>query len=303
MKVLVSGSSGLIGSKLVTELTRAGYEAVRLVRSREKARSNAVYWNPAKNEIDREGLERLDAVVHLAGENIAKGRWTDGLKRRIRDSRVKGTRLLCETLAGADSPPHTFVLGAATGIYGNRGDELVHEDSPPGEGFLAEVCREWEAAVEPIEKKMRVVKIRTGMVLSSRGGALARMLPPFKLGLGGKLGSGQQYMSWITLDDLVQIIEFALNNRAVSGPLNAVAPQPVTNSRFTGIVGKVLRRPTIFFVPAFVLKLILGEMAEEMLLSSLRAHPSQLEKHGFEFTHPDLTTALTDLLSRKTHND
>jgi hypothetical protein len=280
-------------------LTQAGHEVVRLVRSRDKARANAVYWNPAKGEIDVEGLKKIDAVVHLAGENIGRARWTSGLKRRIRDSRVKGTGLLCETLANLPSPPRTFLLGTATGIYGSRGDEPMHEDSSPGEGFLADVCREWEAAVTPIEEKARVVKIRTGVVFSRRGGALVKMLTPFRLGLGGRLGSGLQYMSWISLDDLVSAFMFALENEIVTGAINAVAPNPVTNVQFTGALGQALHRPTFFAVPTFALRLLLGEMADEMLLSSLRVHPSKLEKYGFTFTHPDLATALGDLLSQK----
>jgi len=303
LKVLVSGSSGLIGSALIVRLIQAGREVVRLVRSRDKARANAVYWNPETGEIDTAGLEGLDAAVHLAGENIGKGRWTGGYRRRIRDSRVKGTKLLCEALAAADSPPRTFILGAAAGFYGNRGDELLHEDSPAGEGYLAEVCREWEAAATSIENKARVVKLRTGVVLSMRGGALVKMLPPFRLGLGGRLGSGLQYMSWISLDDLVSVILFALDNESVTGAVNAVSPHPVTNAQYTRTLGQILHRPTFFTVPAFVLRFLLGEMAEETLLTSQRVHSGQLEKYGFAFAHPDLTTALTDLLSRKRRDD
>ncbi len=300
MRVLVSGSSGLIGSVLVIRLTQAGHEVVRLVRSRETARANAVYWNPESGEVDVKALNKLDAVVHLAGENIANGRWSARTRQRIRDSRVNGTTLLCEALAATGTPPKTFILGAATGFYGSRGDELVREDSPPGEGFLAEVCREWENAVRAAEDAgMRTVKIRTGVVLSVRGGALVKMIPQYKLGLGGKLGSGRQYMSWITLDDLVGVILYALENQVVTGALNAVAPGPVTNHRFTKTMGRILHRPTFFTVPAFLLRLLLGEMADEMLLSSLRVHPAKLEKYGFTFTHPDLDTALSDLLSRK----
>jgi len=303
LRVLVSGSSGLIGSRLVTELTKAGHEVVRLVRSRENARANAVYWNPETGDIDLKALDKLEAVVHLAGENIAKGRWTAKLRQRIKDSRVNGTTLLCEALAATASPAHTFILGAATGYYGNRSDELMREDSPAGEGFLAEVCQEWEDAVKPIQDRTRVVRIRTGVVLSVRGGALTRMLPQFKLGLGGKLGSGRQYMSWITLDDLVNVMLFALNNDVVTGAVNGVAPGPVMNFRFTKTMGKILNRPTFFAVPAFVLRLLLGDMADEMLLSSLRVHPAKLEKYGFTFKHPDLDTALSDLLSRKPRED
>ncbi len=303
MRVLVSGSSGLIGSRLVTELTRARHEVVRLVRSRETARANAVFWNPETGDIDHKGLDKLDAVVHLAGENIAQGRWTQDLRRRIRDSRVEGTTLLCEALAATPSPPKTFILGAATGFYGSRDDELMREDSPPGEGFLAEVCREWEDAAKSFVDKMRIVKVRTGVVLSVRGGALMKMLPQFRLGLGGKLGSGAQYMSWITLDDLVSVILFSLDNEVVSGAVNAVAPVPATNLQFTKSLGRMLHRPTFFAVPAFALRLLLGEMADEMLLSSLRVHPAKLEKYGFTFRHPDLDTALSDLLSRKPRED
>ena len=304
MRVLVSGSSGLIGSALVIKLTQAGHEVVRLVRSREKARANAVYWHPEKGEIDGGALENLDACVHLAGENIAKARWTQKIRQRIRDSRVQGTAILSETLAATSPPPRTFILGAATGYYGSRGDELMREDSPPGEGFMAEVCREWENAVGPAEiAGVRVVKVRTGVVLSAQGGALVKMLPLFRLGLGGKLGAGGQYMSWITLDDLVGVILFALDNEIVGGAVNAVAPGPVTNLQFTRTLGRILHRPTFLKAPASALRFALGEMADEMLLSSLRVHPAKLEKYGFEFTHPDLDTALTDLLSRKRRRD
>ena len=251
MNVLVSGSSGLVGSALVAALNADGHRVKRLVRAAVRDAEDEVGWDPAGGVLDPAGLEGLDAVVHLAGENIASGRWTTAKKARIRDSRVKGTELLCQTLARLDRPPKTLVSTSAVGYYGDRGDEVLTEDSPPGHGFLAEVCEAWEAATEPAAAKgIRVVRLRIGVVLSPRGGALAKMLPAFKMGLGGRIGNGRQYMSWITLDDLVGVIRFALTNNELSGPVNAVSPNPVTNLEFTKTLGRVLHRPTVLPLPA-----------------------------------------------------
>ncbi len=293
MRVLVSGSSGLIGSALVRALEAAGYTAGRLVRRAPRS-EHEVYWDPIRLEIDRNGLESWNAVVHLAGENIASGRWTSARKKRIRDSRVLGTGLLSDALAGLTQGPSTLVCASAIGFYGDRGDEVLSEESPRGEGFLAGVCVAWEAAAQPAQQAgIRVVQPRIGVVLSPRGGALKKMLLPFKLGLGGRLGSGKQWMSWISLPDLVGILMRALTDDNMSGAYNAVSPNPITNAEFTKALGRVLRRPTRLPAPGLALRLMLGrEMAEELLLASVRAEPRRLLAHDHEFQHQDIETAL-----------
>jgi uncharacterized protein (TIGR01777 family) len=243
------------------------------------------------------GSERPDAVVHLAGENIASARWTERQKARIRDSRVKATGLLCNLLARYSPPPKALVCASAIGYYGDRGDEILKEESAPGSGFLSDVCREWEAATQPaVERGIRVVNLRIGMVLSALGGGLAKMLTPFKLGAGGVMGSGRQYMSWIAVDDLVDAIHFALTHESLRGPANAVAPSPVTNREFTRTLGRVLSRPTPFPMPAFAARLAFGEMADALLLASTRVQPARLLASGFTFRYPDLEGALRHLL-------
>lgn len=294
MRVAITGSSGLVGSAVVPALDAAGYEVVRMVRRGTATGEKAVRWNPGTGEVDAVGLEGLDAVVHLAGENIASGRWTAARKAAVRESRVNGTRLLCDALAGLARPPKTLVCASAIGYYGDRGEELLTEESAPGEGFLPEVCREWEAASEPAARKgIRVVTLRIGVVLSSNGGALSRMLPLFRAGLGGVMGSGKQYMSWISLDDLAGIVLHVLAREDLRGPVNAVAPRPVTNREFTGELGKVLSRPTPLPVPAFALRLAVGrEMADALLLASARVLPRRLEETGYRFRFPELPEAL-----------
>ncbi len=294
MKVLISGSTGLIGSALITLLTDAGHDVIRLVRHRSRADGSAVHWDPDSGRIDTGGLEEMDAVVHLAGENIGAGRWTRDKKARIFDSRVKGTRLLCESLANLTSPPKVLVCASAIGYYGDRDAELLNEGSISGFGFLAEVCVEWEVATEPVaETEIRVVNLRTGIVLSGAGGPLEKMLPPFKMGVGGVLGNGQQYMSWIALDDAVGAIHHALITDSLHGPVNNVAPHPVTNREFTKTLGRVLRRPTLFPLPSFGLRLMFGgEMANELFLSSTRVEPVRLLETGYTFQYPDLEGAL-----------
>lgn len=296
MKILVTGSTGLVGSALVPSLKEQGHEVVRAVR-RQTDNAAEVYWNPEDGSMDAASLSGIDAAVHLAGENIAE-RWTEEKKRRIRESRVKGTRLLSETLARLEPKPRVLVSASAIGIYGNRGAEVLTEESSHGEDFLADVCREWEAATAPAtESGIRVVNVRIGIVLSAKGGALAKMLTPFKLGVGGKVGSGEQYMSWVALDDVVGIIEHALTNESLSGAVNTVAPTPVTNLEFTKTLGSVISRPTIFPIPAFGLKLAFGkEMAEGTLLSSARVEPAGLKKSGYEFKYPTLEGALRHAL-------
>jgi uncharacterized protein (TIGR01777 family) len=299
MKVLVTGASGLVGSALVPFLTTGGHQVTRLVRSRPRADAAEVQWDPLTGSVDAAALEGLDAVVHLAGENIAAGRWTAEQKARIRDSRVKGTKTLCEALAGLSQPPSVLISASAIGYYGDRGEEVMHEDSAPGTGFLAEVCRAWEEATEPARQKgIRVVHARIGVVLSAAGGALAKMLTPFKLGAGGVVGSGTQYMSWVSLDDVVGAIHHVLCIDTLRGPVNLVAPHPATNYEFTKTLGQVLGRPTFFPLPAFAARVVFGEMADALLLASTRVVPTQLLATGYAFRHPDLAGALRHVLGK-----
>jgi uncharacterized protein (TIGR01777 family) len=301
MKILVSGSSGLIGSALVPFLTSDGHTVRRLVRDRAGAREGDAVWAPSAGSLDPQALEGFDAVVHLAGENIAGGRWNARRKAKIRDSRVKGTRLLCDSLCRLAHPPQTLIGASAIGFYGNRGGASLNEGSPAGKGFLPEVCREWEGATGPaLRKGIRVVNLRIGIVLSPSGGALAKMLTPFKLGVGGKVGDGSQYMSWIALDDVTGAIRHTLTNERLAGPVNAVAPNPVSNLEFTRTLGKVLRRPTIFPMPALAARLVFGEMADELLLSSTRVEPARLKTSRYRFHYPSLESALRHLLGRRT---
>jgi uncharacterized protein (TIGR01777 family) len=297
MKVLVTGSSGLIGAAAVDHLKGEGYEVVRLVRSTGGFPEQEITWDPAVDLIDAAALEEFDGVVHLAGENIST-RWDEEKKRRIRDSRVKGTSLLCRALAGLQNKPKVLISASAIGYYGNRGDEILTEDSPPGSGFLAEVCKEWEAATQPArEAGIRVVNLRISVVLSSEGGALDKMLTPFRLGLGGHVGDGSQYMSWISQRDMVRAIQFCIEREDISGPVNAMAPNPVTNGEFTKALGRVLSRPTVIPVPAVVVRAIFGEMADEMLLASARGVPRRLEERGFTFEYPEIEGALREILA------
>lgn len=298
MKILVTGSTGLVGKPLVAALLNAGHTVKRLIRATVLDRQTETRWNPADGTIDPAALEGLDAVVHLAGENIAAGRWNAAKKARIRESRVNGTKLLCQTLASLSTPPATLISASAVGYYGHRRDTVLREDSGPGSGFLPEVCHAWEDATQPAaEKDIRVVLLRTGVVLTPAGGALAQMLTPFKMGLGGRIGSGRQFMSWIALDDLLGIIEFALNEESLAGPVNAVAPNPVTNAEFTKTLGRALKRPTLFPMPALAARLAFGQMADDLLLASARVLPARLTSAGFNFRFPALQPALHHLLS------
>lgn len=297
MKIAVTGSTGLIGADLVPFLTTGGHHVSRMVRTTPTG--SDILWNSAAATIDAERLEGLDAVVHLAGENIAARRWNVEQKARIRDSRVQGTRLLCETLARLRRPPRVLVSASAIGFYGNRGDQVLTEASAAGDGFLPEVCREWEASTRAAEQAgVRVVHLRFGIVLSPKGGALAKMLTPFRLGLGGRIGNGRQWMSWISLDDVVGSIYHALTTETLSGPVNAVAPSPVTNREFTKTLGRVLWRPTIFPMPAFMARLAFGEMANDLLLGSIRVQPVKLLQTGYRFLHADLEGSLRHLLGK-----
>ena len=292
-RIAVSGSSGLIGMRLGRFLAARGHRVTRVVRRPPDPDADEILWDPLTGRIDAAALEGVDCVVHLAGDNVAAGRWTQARKDAIRTSRVAGTRLLSETLAKLAKPPRALIAASAIGYYGDRGDETLTEDSPLGTGFLADVCRQWEAATESAkEAGIRVVNLRIGVVLSAVGGALGRMLTPFKLGLGGIVGSGRQYMSWITLDDLVAAIHHLILADDVSGPANAVSPNPVTNREFTKTLGRVLRRPTVLPLPTAVVRLLFGEMGRALLLASARVVPTKLQAAGFEFSHPRLEGAL-----------
>lgn len=298
MKIAITGSTGLIGKSLAPFLTTGGHDVVRLVRKQGRLAGDEIRWDPGSQRIDAAALEGVDAVVHLAGESVA-GRWTTTKKAAIRDSRVEGTRLLAQTLAAATKPPRTLICASAIGYYGDRGHTALEEDAAPGAGFLAEVCREWEAAADAARQVgIRVVHLRIGVVLSTEGGALATMLTPFRLGLGGVVGSGDQYMSWIALDDVVGAIHHVLMTPDLSGPVNAVAPAPVTNRDFTKTLGRVLGRPTLLPIPAFGARVAFGEMADELLLASTRVVPARLTTSGYPFRFPHLEEALRHLLGR-----
>lgn len=304
MRILVSGSHGLVGTALIKSLTEDGHEVVRLVRQKVDVAANEIEWHPDHDRIDAPRLEGLDAVIHLAGESIASGRWTDEKKRVIRDSRVKGTTLLSNTLAQLLRPPSIFISASAIGYYGNRGDEVLDETSQPGNDFLASVCIEWEEATRAaMEKGIKTVNARFGIILDSQGGALAQMLTPFRMGVGGRVGDGKQWMSWIALEDVVGALKFLLDDPTARGPVNFVAPNPVTNAEFTRTIGRVLSRPTFFPIPAFGARLAFGEMADALLLSSQRVDPTVLEDKGFPFYWPTLEPALRHLLQRKDPND
>jgi uncharacterized protein (TIGR01777 family) len=296
MKILITGSTGLIGSNLIPLLSGKGHEITRLTRLRSGKSPGYAYWDPEGGEIEAGKLEGHNAVVHLAGENIA-GRWTPEKMKRIEESRVRGTRLLSETLAGLVSKPDVIVSASGIGFYGDRGSEVLTEDSAHGEGFLARLSMDWEAALGPaLLAGIRVVNMRLGIVLATEGGALPKMLTPFRLGLGGRLGSGGQYWSWIAIDDVLSAIYHSLVSGALRGPVNFTAPAPVTNAEFTETLGHALGRPAFFHVPAFALRALLGDMAGETMLTSTRALPSRLLGSGYEFRYPDLKSALNHLL-------
>lgn len=298
MKILISGSHGLVGSALIKLLTTEGHEIVRLVR--HAPGPSEIEWRPNQGVINAEQLEGFDAVVHLAGESIASGRWSRAKKQAILDSRVKGTTLLSQSLAQLSQPPAVFVSASAIGYYGNRGDEELTEESGPGNNFVAHVCKEWEKSTTPaIEKGIRTVHARIGIVLDTNGGALAQMLTPFRLGIGGRFGDGKQWMSWIALDDVVGALRLMLYDNFINGPVNFVGPFPVTNAEFTKTLGRVLSRPTIFPVPAFAARLGLGEMADELLLSGQKVIPVVLQSRGFAFQLPRLEIALRKILHRE----
>lgn len=296
--VAITGASGFIGSALAASFRRDGWRVLSLVRGPPSS-GDEVSWDPAGGMIDAPALAGISALVHLAGENI-DGRWTDAKKREIRDSRLQGTELIARTLASLPSPPDVLVSGSAVGYYGaDRGDEVLTEESSPGDDFLGRLGVEWEAATAPAsEAGIRVVQPRLGMVLDRRGGALRRMLLPFQLGVGGRMGSGRQWMSWITLHDAVRAYRFLLERTDLTGAVNAVAPQPVTNAEFTRAFGSALGRPTLMVVPAAGLRAFFGEMAEGTILASQRVHPRKLLEADFAFEHPRIDAAFTALLAR-----
>jgi len=302
MKLAVTGATGLVGGALCQNLIHTGHQVVALARNPEKAREKlptveVVAWDATSGHPPIEALEGLDAVVHLAGEPVAAGRWTSHRKRMIRESRVAGTRNLVEGLSHCQNPPKVLVSGSAIGYYGTHGDELLEETSHPGNDFLAELCQQWESETKrAADSGVRVVLVRSGLILAREGGALPRMLPPFRMGVGGPLASGKQWMSWIHIKDELEAIRYAIENDEIEGPLNLTAPNPVTNEDFSRTLARVLRRPAFFRVPGFVLRLLFGEMAETLLLKGQRVLPKKLEQSGYQFRFSDLRGAFEDLL-------
>lgn len=298
MKIILTGSRGLVGSALTSLLNQAGHQIIPLHFS-ESPSSQNTHWDYEKKVINLELLEDSDAIIHLAGENITEHRWTSAVKDRILKSRVEGTKFLANSLASLKNPPKTFITASAIGYYGDCGDAILSEEAPCGKTFLSKVCKEWEQATLPaLEKGIRVINLRFGMILSSQGGALQKILTPFKMGVGGVLGDGKQYISWISIDDAVGSILHALNEPTLQGPVNIVSPQPLTNREFTEILGKVLSRPTSISVPAFALRLMVGEIADELLLCSTRVFPHKLQAAGYQFLQPTLEECLRHILSQ-----
>lgn len=303
MKVLITGSSGLIGSATIPFLIGGGAEVVRLVRpgsSSVAGLAGEFAWDPSAGTIEESRLESLDAVIHLSGENIGARRWTQTQKRRLIDSRITGTQLLSGSLARLKHPPKVLLSASAVGYYDDQGEEWVDEGSSPGRGFLADLVRQWEAATTAATQRgIRVVHMRFGMVLAPSGGVLARMLTPFRLGLGGRIGSGRQYQSWIAMDDVLGAFRHLLEHAELSGAVNVTSPNPVTNSEFTESLGRAISRPTLAPLPAFVARLALGEMADELLLKGARVRPTKLLDNGYTFLYPHLEGALRHLLGKR----
>jgi uncharacterized protein len=299
MRILIAGSSGMIGSALIPALQNAGHQIIRLVREESQIGPDRYLWDPATGVLDRASLQGTQAVINLAGENLGNGRWTDEKKKKIRDSRVQSTMLLSHALRKMNEAPEVFLSASGVGIYGDRGKERLTEESPSGGGFIAEICRQWEEATEPAaERGIRVGHLRMGMVLSTKGGALPKMLTPFKLGLGGRAGSGAQYWSWITLQDVIGAIQHCLAKPELSGPILLASPNPVTNREFTQTLAQILGRPSFLSLPRFAARLAFGEMAEELLMASARVEPTKLKASCYPYFHPELTSALKHLLQK-----
>jgi uncharacterized protein (TIGR01777 family) len=297
LRIAISGSTGFLGRALSAHLTGLGHQVIALTRRSGAGAAQSISWDPARGELAPNALAGIDAVVNLAGENVAQ-RWTDDVKREIRDSRVKGTALLARTIQEMETPPRTLLSGSAIGIYGDRGQELLDESSAPGRGFLADVARAWEDATGAIDRAdVRVVHLRTGTVLGADGGALEKMLPPFRLGFGGKIGSGTQMMSWIALEDWTRAVAFILDAGQLRGPVNLVAPVPVSNVDFTHALGHALGRPTIIPVPEAAIRLMFGEMGDATILASQRVVPTRLLGAGFSFRYETLDAALPAVLA------
>jgi len=300
MKILIAGSSGLVGSKLLSFLQNQGHQISILSRDRKLIDKGKIFWDPENGILDPNQIEAFDAVVNLAGENIANKRWTEEQKEKIKSSRINSTKLLSQTLAQLKFKPRVFICASAIGFYGDRPIENLHENSPPTKGdFLSETCLAWENACNPAaEAGIRVVNSRFGVILAKEGGAMSKLLLPFQLGLGGNIGNGEQFMSWIAIDDVISALNFCIEKQEISGPVNFTAPYPVTNAQFTKTLGKVLQRPTILPLPSFAAKLILGEMADALLLASAKVHCSKLKEHGFNFAYAELEPALRHILNK-----
>lgn len=297
MRIIAAGASGLIGSALLRRLRDDGHDVRRLVRG--DGAKDSIAWDPAAGRLDAAALNGADAVIHLSGESVASGRWTPARKQAIRDSRIKSTTLLASAMTAIDDPPKTWLCASAIGWYGDRGGQWLDEDAAPGKGFLADLCTEWEAATRPAaDAGVRVVNVRFGVVLSPDGGAFKQMMTAFKMGVGGVMGSGDQYMSWITLDDAIRAIVYALENPFINGAVNLTSPNPVTNRELTKALGAALHRPTIVPMPAFLARSVFGEMADEMFLASARVRSKKLLDAGFAFEAHDFTQALHGLLSK-----
>jgi uncharacterized protein (TIGR01777 family) len=297
--ILVTGGSGLIGSHLIPFLEGEGHDVDSLVRNQAKSDDKHFFWDPDKEILETQVIENYDVIIHLAGENISSRRWSFKQKEKILQSRIKSTRLLVDKINETKKPPRLFISASAIGYYGDRGEELLTEKSESGDGFLADVVKKWEHIASSLQNSnIQRVFLRSGVVLSTRGGALAKVLLPFKFGLGTIIGNGSQYMSWISIEDIVHVIGFIIRTGEISGPVNLVAPKPVTNYQYSKSLGKALSRPVIFKVPVFVLRLFLGEMADALLLASNRVIPQKLTDHGYKFLHPTIDQAFNSMFSK-----